>query len=106
MAAMPLKSKPYWYAECDNCGERAECYDGITAWEQKDAAADEAIAADWTEQDGRFHCPTCPALDVGEDCTVEAVFSDGCVPCILPRGRAEPHSYGDTVIPFADETGG
>lgn len=37
------------------------------------------------------------------DCPVEAVFPDGRVPCTLPRGHAEPHAYGDTLLPFDEE---
>ena len=64
---MPIKSAPYYYAECDNCGVRAEYEGDIGAWEQAHAAADEAIADDWTEKDGKFHCPSCPPLDVDEE---------------------------------------
>jgi hypothetical protein len=38
-------------------------------------------------------------------CPIEARFADGRVPCTLPRGHAEPHSFGDTLLPFEDETG-
>jgi hypothetical protein len=64
---MPLKSKPYYYAECDNCGKRATYHDDeITAWEQKDAAVDEAIAIEWTQDGEKLHCPNCPPLDADE----------------------------------------
>jgi hypothetical protein len=62
---MAIESKPYYFAVCDNCGKRASYRDDeITAWEQVDAAADEAVAIDWTQDGGRLHCPSCPPLDV------------------------------------------
>jgi hypothetical protein len=70
---MPIKSAPYYYAVCDNCGERAD-YDEFTAWEDPSQARDQAIAAEWTERDDRWHCPKCPPLDTDED---EAARQDG-----------------------------
>jgi hypothetical protein len=37
------------------------------------------------------------------DCPGEAVFGDGRVPCVLPKGHAPPHKYGDTLLPFDDD---
>lgn len=39
----------------------------------------------------------------GDACPIEAVFPDGRVPCVLPRNHDQPHSFGDTLLPFADE---
>ena len=36
-------------------------------------------------------------------CPSEAVFTDGTVPCTLPRGHEEPHAYGDRLVLFDDE---
>ena len=44
-----------------------------------------------------------PGRRVSDACPMETVYYDGRVPCTLPRGHAEPHAYGDTVLPFADE---
>lgn len=110
---MPLKSAPYWLVECDNCGKRASAEQvklllsgEMATWGQKGVAVAEAVAVAWTEKDGRFHCPACPPLDVDDDCPVEVVLSSGSIPCTLARGHAEPHSFGDTLLPFEDETGG
>ena len=61
---MPIKSAPYYWVECDGCGERAE-YDEFAAWSEKSQAID--YAADWTQDGEKFHCPACPPLDVDED---------------------------------------
>ena len=45
---MPIESAPYYFAKCDNCGERAN-YDEFTAYDDPGLAADEAVAVDWTE---------------------------------------------------------
>ena len=57
-------------------------------------------------------CTKChtEGLDMGDveplnPCPHEAVFPDGRVPCTLPRHAAgEPHVYGDTLLPFDEET--
>lgn len=41
-----------------------------------------------------------------QPCPTEAVFSDGRVPCTLSRNHAEPHEFGDTVLPFASDIPG
>lgn len=67
----------------------------------------------------RYHCPDGSATDdwvkagdlvradaewtAASDCPREVVFSDGRVPCTLPRDHAEPHAYGATVLPFDGE---
>jgi hypothetical protein len=67
---MPLESAPYYFAVCDGCGKRATYHDDeITAWEQAEAAADEAVAMEWTQDGDRLHCPACPPLDVDEEMT-------------------------------------
>jgi len=59
---MPLKSAPFYYVECDNCGTRAD-YDEFAAYADPGVAADETIALDWTNAGDVWHCETCPPLD-------------------------------------------
>ena len=59
---MPISSAPYYFAVCDNCGERAD-YDEFSAYEKPGMAADEAICAEWTQDGDKWHCPACPPLD-------------------------------------------
>lgn len=51
---MTLKSKPYWWVECDHDECPARCpdgeYEGITAWEDDDCAEQSAQDADWWVQ--------------------------------------------------------
>jgi len=68
---MSLQSKPYYWVRCDNCGEDCE-YDDFSAFADPGMAFDGAVSADWTEHDGRHHCPDCPPLTRCEDCGAEA----------------------------------
>ena len=65
---MSLQSKPYYWVRCDNCGEDCE-YDDFSAFADPGMAFDGAVSADWTEHDGRHHCPP---LTRCEDCGAEA----------------------------------
>jgi hypothetical protein len=66
---MPIKSAPYYWLECDNCGERAD-YDDFSAWKDLSMAIDRA--EEWTQDGEKFHCPMCPPLDVEADEAVTA----------------------------------
>jgi endogenous inhibitor of DNA gyrase (YacG/DUF329 family) len=68
---MSLKSAPYFWVECDGCGDRCE-YGDFAAWADADYAIDGATEADWTELDGKHHCPSCPELIKCERCGKEA----------------------------------
>ena len=56
---MSLRSAPYFWIECDNCGSRCE-YGDFTAWSDADQAVD--LAPDWSCEGGKHHCPDCPPL--------------------------------------------
>lgn len=60
---MPVKSELYFYLVCDNCGERAD-YSEYSAWADVGQAVD--AADDWTQDGEKFHCPSCPSLDINE----------------------------------------
>lgn len=62
---MPISNAPYYFAVCDNCGERAD-YNEFSAFEEPGHAIDEAISAEWTQDGEKFHCPACPPLDVDD----------------------------------------
>jgi hypothetical protein len=66
-----VKEAPYYWIECDNCGERAD-YDEFSAMDTPDAAIDRAINSEWTEQGGRHHCPDCPVIADCEKCGKDA----------------------------------
>jgi hypothetical protein len=66
-----LRSAPYWWVECDGCGDRCE-YGDFSAWADHGYAIDGAIEAEWTEADGKHHCPKCPPLTKCENCGKEA----------------------------------
>jgi hypothetical protein len=63
---MPVKSAPYYWVECDNCGIRCE-YGEFAAYGERSIAVDEAVDVyDWTADGGdRFHCPKCSELEAG-----------------------------------------
>jgi hypothetical protein len=66
---MALKSAPYYWVECDNCGIRCD-YDDYAAWSDDGQAIDEAVTRDWSHHGDRDHCPACPPLC--ETCREEA----------------------------------
>lgn len=57
---MAIKSAPYYWLECDGCGEHAE-YGDYTAMSDEVGAVDAAYA--WTQKDGKHHCESCPSLE-------------------------------------------
>lgn len=61
---MPIKSAPYYWLECDNCGGLAD-YDDFSAWKDETSAIDQA--EEWTRDGGKFHCPMCPSLEPDDE---------------------------------------
>ena len=57
---MPVKSAPYYWLECDGCGELAD-YDEFSAFKDFSTAIDRA--EEWTRDGEKFHCSACPPLD-------------------------------------------
>ncbi len=68
---MSIKSAPYYWVVCDNCGVRDE-YGDFSAMSDSGQAVDLAIDADWSEQGGRHHCPACPVIADCEKCGKDA----------------------------------
>lgn len=58
---MTIKSAPYYWVECNNCGTRCE-YDEFSAWADPGYAVQGAVDGDWTQQGDRHHCPACPYI--------------------------------------------
>ena len=56
---MPIKSAPYYWAECDTCGVRAE-YDEFSALETAEQAEGWALESGWTSDGDAFRCPDWP----------------------------------------------
>ena len=63
---MSIKSAPYYWVECDNCGERCD-YGDLAAYDDAEMAVDIALDSEWTGKDDLQHCPACPPLDAGEE---------------------------------------
>ena len=68
---MSLKSAPYWWVECDNCGERAD-YGDFPAMDSEGDAVAYAIDSEWSKQGERHHCPDCPRIADCERCGKDA----------------------------------
>lgn len=68
---MSLRSAPYYWVECNNCGERCE-YDDFSAMSTPGQAVGLAVDADWSEQGERHHCPECPTIADCEKCGKDA----------------------------------
>lgn len=62
-----IKSAPYYWIECDNCGsgcESSEC----SAFADSVDAVDTVMDEDWTCDGVRHHCAKCPTLHRCEGC--------------------------------------
>lgn len=83
---MSVKSAPYYWVECDNCGARCE-YGDFSAWADKSYAIDSAVDGDWYADGDKHHCPDCPSLRAechgcGEPARDDAGKRDGmCQSC-------------------------
>ncbi len=62
---MSLKSAPFWWVICDDCGASAQESSDVSAWMRQDVAVDEALAQDWWIADrhdddrGKDYCDDC-----------------------------------------------
>jgi len=80
-----IKSAPYYWVECDNCGSRCE-YDEFSAMSDADQAVDLAVDGEWSAQGERHHCPSCPYItdcaecrkDAGEDASERDDLCQAC----------------------------
>lgn len=52
---MPLLSAPYYWYECDICGNNSQWYTDYSAWEDIESAVEQAEYADWTISGDRQH---------------------------------------------------
>jgi hypothetical protein len=82
---MSIKSAPYYWVECDGCGERCE-YDEFTAMANEGSAIDMALDAEWSTDGSEHHCTECPVLAQCERCRKPAGENaadrdDHCEPC-------------------------
>ena len=86
---MPIMSAPYYWLECDSCGNLAD-YDDFSAWKDKASAIDRA--EEWTQDGEKFHCPMCPSLEPDDlkadpDFGPEA-YKTHMAGCVCPDCRA------------------
>lgn len=82
---MSLKSEPYYWLVCDECGERAD-YDEFSAFEDVGQAYDRALDLGWTSDGERDHCENCPTLTKCDHCGGKAgpdadERDNLCAPC-------------------------
>lgn len=64
---MSIKSAPFYWLECDNCGKRAD-YGEFVSLEDEDQAISVALDSEWTTDGERYHCPDCPVIARCENC--------------------------------------
>ena len=62
---MPIISKPFYLAKCDNCGEEWGGHE-LSAWSDTDGAERNALYDEWSNNGDVWHCPTCPPLNAGD----------------------------------------
>lgn len=65
---MSIKNAPYYWVECDDCGERAEYGEYSALADQGDAETMALEDADFTTDGVEHHCHRCPPLFKCEDC--------------------------------------
>jgi hypothetical protein len=67
---MTIKSKPYYWVECNRCGESAQEDSDYSAWSDEDAAVFEAENSGWSIRSDckAHHCPDCPRWCEGTGC--------------------------------------
>lgn len=68
---MTIKSAPYYWVECDGCGDRCE-YGDFSAMGDPGQAVDGATESEWSVQGERHHCPSCPHVASCEKCGKDA----------------------------------
>lgn len=97
---MSLEEAPYYWVECDGCGDRCE-YGDFSAYADSGMAIDGALEADWTTDGTKHHCPSCPTLTTCDNCSKpagdDAADRDGL--CAACHADAEADAWNPAVIP-------
>ena len=63
----PMKSAPYYWLVCDNCGQPAD-YGDYTAMGDEGYAIDCALDSEWSTDGEKYNCPSCPSIAKCEQC--------------------------------------
>jgi hypothetical protein len=74
---MSLKSAPYYWLECDRCGDKSTEAGDFSAWAEPQGAHDEAGNSGWTEIDGGDYCSGCWFLDDDDNEVVHPPKGEG-----------------------------
>lgn len=96
---MAVKSEPYWWLECDKCGEKSTEGGDFTAWGDVDLAESDAEDGGWMVA-GRNGAPE-SAGHLCEDCAV-AVTCPECGEYRPADGACADQECGWTPEPPAD----
>lgn len=57
---MTIKSEPFYWLECDDCGVKSTEDSDYVAWQSPDQAVDNAADSDWLiTDDGKHYCYDC-----------------------------------------------
>jgi hypothetical protein len=82
---MSLKSEPFYWLICDNCGAKSTEGGEYAAWGAADTAIEDAMCSDWLEHKGMHYCdgcstdlicPECGELADAEECVCGALAGD------------------------------
>lgn len=65
---MSLKSAPYYWLECDDCGALSTDSGAFKAWEVETEARDEAYDLDWYTSNEHDWCAGCKVNHVCSEC--------------------------------------
>jgi hypothetical protein len=56
---MSLKSAPYYWVECDDCGVKSTEGGEYTAWDDAGTAEQDALDSEWIQVAGKDYCYEC-----------------------------------------------
>lgn len=65
---MSLKSAPFFWLECDDCGVKSTNCSDYVAWQDADMAEEEASCSDWYTEDGIHYCFDCRNKHICVEC--------------------------------------
>lgn len=83
---MSVKSAPYYWLECDSCGEKSTEGTDYSAWSDEGDAYDQAYNHDWVRIPAGDYCPDCSPV-ICEQCdekpaTTEHDDTEWCDDCL------------------------
>jgi len=90
---MSVKSAPFYWLECDGCGDKSTLDGEYAAWGDVSGAEDDARGIDWLILDDRHFCSDCTEWCQGFD------PSGGiCEAELVPKGERCNEAHADEPV--------